>query len=310
MKIGLFTNCLYDKSWEDVCKTANEFGIRVLEVPAGATITNRHCKPSELLRDKNAMREFVDIAKKYNTEIYSLSCMGNPLHPLKRIADEHTRDLESAVELAVKLGVKVVNCFAGCPGAAEDAIYPNWIGLAYHPEYRECLKWQWEEKIVPFWKEMVGRAGRGGVKFGFEMLPGDCVYNTSTLLRLRDEVGAEEIGCCFDPAHLFWEGMDPIACVKRLGEAIVNVHAQDSRINREVVALDGVLDTTDLKDVANRAWTLNIAGDGHGAEFWQEFVAALGSVAYDGLLSIELQDPFTPVREGIRKAAAFLGPII
>ncbi|KKL62167.1 hypothetical protein LCGC14_2187940, partial [marine sediment metagenome] len=52
--------------------------------------------------------------------ISALNASGNPLHPDKDYSGEHVNDLKNAVTLAGKMGVKVVNCFAGCPGAGED----------------------------------------------------------------------------------------------------------------------------------------------------------------------------------------------
>ena len=32
--------------------------------------------------------------------------------------------------------------------------------------------------------------------------------------------------CCnFDPSHLFWNGVDPVAATRKLGVAIVHVHS-------------------------------------------------------------------------------------
>ena len=43
-----------------------------------------------------------------------------------------------------------------------------------------------------------------------EMHPGMLVYNVELLLRLRSAVGPV-LGCNFDPSHLFWNGVDPVA---------------------------------------------------------------------------------------------------
>ena len=47
------------------------------------------------------------------------------------------------------------------------------------------------------------------------MHPGMLVYNVETLLKLRDAVGPV-LGCNFDPSHLFWNGVDPVAAIRRL----------------------------------------------------------------------------------------------
>ena len=309
MKAGLFTNCFKDKTWEEVCIFAKEVGLQVLEVGAGALNGKSHCNPAEIMKDDDGVKKFVKIAEKYDIEIYSLSCMGNYIHPDKEIADEHTRDLEAVIEFAGKIGVNVVNGFAGCPGVAEDALYPNWIGLPYPPEYNDYSKWQWKERIIPFWKEMAIKLRKYKIKYGFEMHPGDSVYNTSTLLRIREAVG-DNMGCCYDPAHLFWQGIDPIKSVLKLGYAIVNVHAQDIIINWEKASLDGMLDPTSYEDYENRAWHFKLVGYGHGENFWKKLVSALRRVGYDGSLNVEHQDALISLEEGFSKAREFLDRII
>lgn len=310
MDIGLFTNCFFDKSWVEVCKLAHGMGINVLEVAAGALNGKSHCNPKELLESDGKLKKFQETAAEYQMTVASFSCMGNYVHPNKRIAETHATDLEAVVELAGRLGVKVVNCFAGCPGAAEDAVYPNWIGLAYPPEFQKYLQWQWETKLIPFWKKMVVKAEAAGVRFAFEMHPGDSVYNTSTLRRLQEGTGSKAIGCCFDPTHLVWQGMEPVACIKRLGASVVNVHAQDSELNMEVVAVDGVLDSKDYGDLRNRAWNLKLVGYGHGEEFWKAIVSALRLVGFDGSFNIEHQDAQISKGEGFEKAISFLNRVI
>lgn len=43
-----------------------------------------------------------------------------------------------------------------------------------------------------------------GVKFAFEMHPGDVVYNPETLLKLSKEVGSKEIAYNFDSYYDKW----------------------------------------------------------------------------------------------------------
>jgi len=157
---------------------------------------------------------------------------------------------------------------------------------------------------------MAKKAKEGGIKFGLEMHPGDVVYNTEVLLKLREEVGAEEISCNFDPSHLFWQGMDPIVSMRYLGHAIVHVHAKDSRINSSVVDFRGVNDWKHYRELAKRAWTFRTVGYGHGAEFWNNFVSTLRFIGYDGVISIEHEDPLMSVNEGLSKAIEFLGKVL
>jgi sugar phosphate isomerase/epimerase len=312
MKLGLFTNCFSEKSWEETCRLVNQSGIRGIEPGAGGFPATTHCKPGVLLKDEAALTEFKRTAEKYKLDIYGFDVQGNPLHPDKSYSEKHKNDLENAIELAGKVGARVVNCFAGCPGAAEDDPYPNWVNCYYPDYFSKAAKWQWEEKIIPFWHEMVKKAHKNKVKFAFEMHVGDSVYNVYTLLKLREAIGAEEIGACLDLGQLFVFGMDPVACIKELGrhKAIHNVHAQDTKINKQAAALKGVNDYENYGNINERSWVFKLVGYGHGQETWTEIIDTLRMAGYDDYITIENLDALVSSEEGLGKAVEFLNKII
>jgi sugar phosphate isomerase/epimerase len=141
------------------------------------------------------------------------------------------------------------------------------------------------------------------------MHPGFVVYNTETMLRLRSECG-DNIGANFDPSHLFWQGMDPIACLRALKGCVFHVHAKDCRVDPQNVATVGVLDTKPYSNEIRRGWIFRTVGYGHGAGFWRDFVSTLRLIGYDGALSIEHEDSLMSVNEGFQKAVAFLKDVI
>ena len=309
MKLGVMGAIYGNKSWEEACKLVSDAGVGAIEVGAGGFVGKSHLNPQQLLKDATKMKKFKDTADKYRLEISAISVHGNPIHPDPTVAREHSSDLEAAIELAPKLGVKVINCFAGCPGAGEGAKYPNWITCPWPPYFSDAVKWQWEEKLVPFWIGMAAKAKKAGVKFGLEMHPGDMIYNPELFLRLREEV-SEEISCNFDPSHLFWQGIDPIFAIKSLKGAIIHVHAKDSAVDEYVVRFRGVNDWKHYGEIAKRAWTFRTVGYGHGAQFWNDFVSALRLVGYDGVISIEHEDPLMSASEGLNKAIGFLNKVL
>ena len=309
MKLGVMANVFMDKKWEDACSAAKEAGLAAIEPGSGGFVGKAHCNPQELLKDEDTLAEWVDAAGKNGLEISALSCHGNMLHPDKKVAEEHIADFEATIQLASKVGVKVINGFAGCPGANEKSTDPNWITCPWPPYFGDAVNWQWEKKVIPFWKDMAGKLKKAGVVMALEMHPGDVVYNTEALLKLRDAAG-EQICCNFDPSHLFWQGMDPIVCIKRLGSAIKHVHAKDSKVDRSVVEFRGVNDWKHYGDIADRAWTFRTVGYGHGAEFWNEFVSTLRLTGYDGVISIEHEDPLMSADEGLTKAISFLNGVL
>jgi len=309
MKLGVMANVFIDKSWEDACMAAKEAGLEAIEPGCGGFVGKAHCNPRELIKDEEAVKKWFAAAEKNGLVISALSCHGNVLHPDKKFADEHIADLEAAIELAAKTGIGIINNFAGCPGASEDAKDPNWITCPWPPYFGDAVNWQWEKKVIPFWSETAKKLKKSKVVVAFEMHPGDVVYNTEALLKLREAVG-EEICCNFDPSHLFWQGIDPIVSIKRLGTAIKHVHAKDSRVDKSVVEFRGVNDWKHYGDIANRAWTFRTVGYGHDADFWNEFVSTLRLVGYDAVISIEHEDPLMSANEGLNKAINFLKGVL
>jgi sugar phosphate isomerase/epimerase len=141
------------------------------------------------------------------------------------------------------------------------------------------------------------------------MHPGFVAYNPETMLRLRSIAG-KSVGCNYDPSHMFWQGIDPIAAIRVLGDAIFHVHAKDTQIYQRNLPATGVLDTKPYTDERNRSWIFRTVGYGHGAEWWSEFVSTLRMFGYDYVLSIEHEDSLLSPEEGLAKAVRFLGAIV
>lgn len=310
MKVGVFTALFQDRSFEEALDMIKQLGIDVIEVGTGGFVGNAHCNVSLLLTDETKITQFKRVVEERGLFISAFSCHGNPLHPQKAIAEKHQQDLRDTIELAEKLGIERINLFAGCPGDSENSKYPNWPVCPWPDDYLAISKWQWEEKILPFWQEEVRFARQHGIhKLCFEMHPGDSVYNPEKLLRLREAVG-EEIGCNFDPSHLFWQGINPIAAIRKLGQAIYHVHAKDVKIDLFNTSVNGVLDTKHYSEVMNRSWIFRTVGYGHGYQFWKDFVSTLRLIGYDYVLSIEHEDSLMSSREGLDKAVTFLKQIM
>ncbi|MHA1339290.1 MAG: sugar phosphate isomerase/epimerase family protein [Promethearchaeota archaeon] len=301
MKIGCFSVLFGDKPLKEALKIIKNIGCEMVEIGTGNYPGNAHCNPESLLKNSVAMDEFKQIIKDSGLEISALSCHGNPVHPNKKIAEEHTKVHRQTVELAAKLGVEVVVGFSGCPGANKDATVPAWNVIAWPPDYLESLKWQWDEVLIPFWQKEAEFAEAHNVKIAFELHPGFCVYNTATMLRIRKACG-KNIGANFDPSHLFWQSMDPLKMIRTLKDAIFHVHAKDCKIDEINTALNGCNDPTPYGDEINRSWIFRTVGYGHDLSWWKDFVSQLRLVGYDYVLSIEHEDSLMAMEEGLQKA--------
>ena len=306
MKIGLFIALFGDKSLDDALDTCVAEGIQAVEIGCGAYPGKAHLDIDALLESKAKRDELLKKIESRGLMLSALSCHGNPLHPVKSIAQDHHNAFVNGVKLASALGVPVVNGFSGCPGDGPDAKNPNWVTCAWPDEFRDILEWQWNDSVFPYWKEQASFLKAHNVKFAIEMHPGFVCYSNDTLLKLRDGIGADgdSIGANFDPSHLWWQGIDPIAAVRELGQqgALYHVHAKDTKINPYTSALNGNLDAKSYGDINGRSWIFRSVGYGHGVEWWKDFCSTLRMVGYDYVLSIEHEDGLMSPMEGLRKA--------
>ena len=311
MKVGVFAVLFGDMQLEQAMDFIKASGCDAVEMGTGAYPGAPHCPLDELLADKNRAQAWMKQITGRGLEISALSCHGNPLHPNAAIAKEHDAIFRKTIELASMLGISTVVNFSGCPGDQPGAKYPNWVTCPWPTDFGEILKYQWNEVAIPYWTEMNALLKAKNVRVGLEMHPGFLVYNTETALCLRESCG-EQIGVNFDPSHLFWQGMDPVYSIRKLGAAgaIFHFHAKDCRIDEINTKTTGVLDTKSYTDELHRTWIFRTIGYGHDAQVWKDMISNLRLVGYDGALSIEHEDSLMSNREGFKKAVAFLKDVM
>ena len=306
MKIGVITVLFGDRPLPEVLDYLQTLGITELEIGAGGYPSSQHCRAAELLADKSKLDAFVGTIKDHGMNIAALSTHGNCIHPNKEIAARFQRDFENTVLLAEKIGVSKIITFSGCPGDSENSQFPNWVTCFWPDDYSKILKWQWDEVLVPYWHKAAEFAKSHGVnKIALEMHPGFCVYNPESMLKLRNAVG-DTIGANFDPSHLIWQGIDPVAAIRALGKAIYHVHAKDTKVDKYNTAVNGVLDTKHYGDEIHRSWIFRSVGYGNDMQYWKDMLSNLRMVGYDGVLSIEHEDSLMTSKEGLEKAVSFL----
>ncbi len=307
MKIGLFIALFGDRPLEDALDTCVAEGIQSVEIGAGAYPGTPHIDVPALIESKSERDALLNKIHSRGLTLSALSIHGNPVHPNKAIAEDHHNAFVNAVKLAGLLGVPCVNGFSGCPGDGPNAVNPNWVTCAWPDEFRDILEYQWNEVMIPYWTEQAKLLKENNVKFCIEMHPGFAVYSNDTLLKLRNAVG-DSIGANFDPSHLWWQGIDPIAAVRELGQegALYHVHAKDTKIDPYNSGRNGNLDTKSYGDIMNRSWVFRSVGYGHSVEWWKDFVSTLRTVGYDYVLSIEHEDGLMSSMEGLRKALGVL----
>jgi sugar phosphate isomerase/epimerase len=308
MRIGLVTDSLGQLSFDELLETAAGLGIETLEFGCGGWSSAPHVNLTQLIESGMIRSNFIAKIRAHGLEISALNCSGNPLAPGARGKD-HNRVVRNTMELAGLLDVRRIVMMSGLPGGPGDQ-NANWITTAWPPEGLEILRYQWEDVAIPYWRDLVKHARENGIeKICIEQHAGQLVYNTETLLRLRDAAG-EILGVNLDPSHALWMGGDPLRAIRHLQGAIYHVHAKDTRIDSYNREINTLLETKPNDQVSERSWNYVTLGYGHSEIWWRDFVIQLKQQGYDDVLSIEHEDFSLPPLEGVRKSVELLRQVI
>jgi sugar phosphate isomerase/epimerase len=309
MDIALMSASMLDRSWEAMLDAAVSHRIRWIEACGGGHIPTVHYDPVRLVRDPDELARFRETLEARGLSLCAFSCHGNPLHPDRERARRDHADFLATCELAGILGVPFVSLLAGLPAGAKGDRAPNWIVNSAFPGLDAAYEWQWTERVLPYWREAAVVAEQHGVTLCVEPHSADVVYNTPTFQRLRDEVGPA-IAMNFDPSHLWWQGMDPLAVIRHVGSDIRTCHVKDATLHSEAIARDGAASPLAYDEWDRRPWTFSTPGYGHGRLFWAQLVMALRQVGYTGTLSIECEDPFLTPDDTLAASVELLGRVL
>lgn len=308
MKIGMVTDSLGQLPFDEMLVTAAELGLEMLEFCCGNWSTAPHLQLDALLQSEAARQNFVAKLRDHGLTISALNCSGNQLAP-GAAGQAHDAVVRKTFQLANLLEINRVVMMSGLPAAPGDN-HPNWITVSWPPEVTQILNYQWDEVAIPYWRELVKFGSNLGIdRICVELHGQQLVYNTETLLKLRDAIG-ETVGANFDPSHMMWMGGEPLSAIRRLGNAIFYVHAKDTRIDRDNSNPNGLLETKIDARVSERAWNYVTLGYGHGDSWWRDFITLLAQVGYNDVLSIEHEDLGMSPLEGMRKSVEFLKQVI
>jgi sugar phosphate isomerase/epimerase len=305
MRIGLFTDALAQLSLEQAAAWCAEAGIEAVELGVGGYSPVPHADLS-LAGDYAARGRLLGLLAEHGLELAALNVSGNPLHPDPAVGGRHGAELRGAVELAHTLGVRRVVAMSGCPGAPGGGTWPVFAGGAWLPDMEGLWDWQWE-RIAAYWRELSAWAADAGpdVVVCLELHPGTSIYNAESYRRLRS-VTRDNVRVNLDPSHFWWQGIDPVATVAELGDAIAFVHGKDTLLHPDRIALHGVLDFRWPTGAEAMPWHFAAVGSGRPASEWARLLEAIGAAGYEGVVSIEHEDPNLDPAAGITASLAGL----
>lgn len=311
MKLGVFTPLFNQLSFDDMLEEVAKRELQTVEIGTGGFPGNAHCDIDALLASSQKRTEYLHRLADKNLTISAFSAHNNPLSPDPKEAKIADELLQKTIRLASLMNVPVVNGFSGISGGNATDTSVNWPVLPWPTEYGDNYHYQWEEKLIPYWKMINEQCEQAGVKIGIELHGGFLAHTPYTMLKLRDAAG-KNIGCNLDPSHLWWQGIDPVGAIKILGkeQAIHHFHAKDTYLDQDNINMYGLTDMQPYDQVQTRAWTFRSVGCGHSMTEWSNIISALRLYEYDYVLSIEHEDPLMSISEGFDRAVTNLKSIM
>ncbi|MBM4346232.1 MAG: sugar phosphate isomerase/epimerase [Deltaproteobacteria bacterium] len=210
-----------------------------------------------------------------------------------RAADRLVR----SAELARRMGVTTVIAFTGCREWARWFPWPLADGW-------ERMQGEFRDRLRPILDEYACR----GVRLALECHPKQFAYNLETA-RLAWELVDRHDALAFnlDPANLLLAGMDPVVFAAELGSRVAHVHAKDGERVQHHVERSGLL-AHGPWDRPGRGFRFRIPGWGDVP--WRRLITELHLAGFDGVLSVEHEDPTMGRLEGLRQARRYLEPLL
>jgi sugar phosphate isomerase/epimerase len=215
---------------------------------------------------------------------------GQPAGVQQRAAEE----MMATARVAQKLGVGVVAGFTG------SSLW-SYVG-GYPPPTPEVVA----EGLRDFarkWNPILDVCGECGLKFAFEVHPGQIAFDLHSAEMALDALnGREEFGFTFDPSHLHWQGIDPAEFLRRFADRIYHVHIKDAVLTLN--GRNGLLGSYLPYGDPRRGW--DFRSPGRGGIDWEAVIRALNEIGYDGPLAVEWKDSGMSRDYGAEDACKFV----
>jgi sugar phosphate isomerase/epimerase len=308
MRIGVYSDSLPKLSRRDFFAWCADRGLRDVELGLGAwgPWPRPHLDVDTISQPGERKRLRTELAE-YGISLSAVNAAGNVLHPDSGKRADAQRRLDAAIILARDLGVDRVITMSGCPagpGGGSLGVFPCW---ATSSDDENIFRWQMEKEVGPFWQAISRRLAKEapGLMVCLELHPGVSVFSSKGFEALAQHT-EDNIGINFDPSHFWWQGIDPIEVVKALGRRIGHVHGKDTLLYPERIRRDGVLHFAPPSDPGAAPWHFASVGDGHDDSTWRTLIQAVAEAGYDGVISIENEDPRYDGETATQRSVDFL----
>jgi sugar phosphate isomerase/epimerase len=304
VKLGFLTACLPGRSLAEIAAWAAEQRYEALEVAAWPDLGDRPFTATHLdvagFGEKEA-DETRALFEKHGLTLSSLAFYDNNLHPDPAERQAINDHVLACIDAAALVGCPTVGTFIG-----------------RHPGKSVAENLRDAEQLFP---RLVDRAGEKGVKLIIENCvmegwhpdgyPGNLAYSPE----LWEWMFSLGLYLNYDPSHLVWMGIDPVEALRPYVDRIPHAQAKDIQLfpeKRNHYGWPGkAVVREDPFDVG--WWRYRVPG--LGDVDWRRVVDALYEGGFDGVLSVEHEDPVwggteDRIHTGLQVAHRTLRPLI
>jgi sugar phosphate isomerase/epimerase len=310
--VTLFTGQWADLTFDTVCAKAKSFGYDGVEIACWGD----HFEVDKALSDDAYIRSRQDILEKHGLKVFAISthlvgqCVcdfsiderhkgilpsriwgdGDPEGVRQRAAEE----VKNTARAAAQLGVKVVNGFTGSK---------IWHTLTMFPPVPPHMIEDGYKDFADRWNPILDVFDEVGVKFGLEVHQGEIAYDFwTTKMALEAIDHRPAFGINFDPSHLNWQMVDPVAFLYEYRDRIYHMHVKESI--RVLDGRNGILSSHLSFGDHRRGW--DFVSPGRGSVPFERIFRALNNVGYAGPLSVEWEDNGMNRDQGAPEALAMV----
>jgi sugar phosphate isomerase/epimerase len=295
--VTLFTGQWADLPLEEVARLASGWGYDGLELACWGD----HLDVWRAAEDDDYARSRLELLDTYGLKLYAISnhlkgqavCDdpidfrhqsivgptvwgdGDPEGVRRRAAEE----LKLTAKVARKLGVDTVVGFTGSK---------IWQYVAMFPPVGQDVIDAGYQDFADRWNPILDVFDGEGVRFAHEVHPSEIAYDYWTTVRTLEAIDHRAaFGLNWDPSHMVWQGLDPVAFILDFADRIYHVDCKDTRM-RMGNGRNGVLGSHRPWADPRRGW--DFVSTGRGDMNWEDAFRALRSIGYDGPISVEWED--------------------
>ncbi len=306
MHLGFLTGCMGNIPLKEKAQWAADHGMKSIEISCWPKLNDRDYSATDI--DVAALtQEKADEINAYLKEmgltISSLAYYDNNLAADLKLRETVNNHVYKVIDAAEMLHVDTIGTFVGRDHTI--SLQDNFI--LFEKIFSDIVNYAEKKNI----RVMIENCPMTGWQVAG--LPGTISFSPELWREMFSRVPNKNFGLNYDPSHLRFMLMDYITPIKEFKDRIFHVHAKDVLVKEKVLSEVGVFNKQLFDRPGESYWVPTMPGLGD-IDF-KAWIDALKDAGYDGVISIEHEDPkyegsLEKVQKGLEIALDNLRPLI